>query len=224
MKNSGNVILLVFFLTLFANAGEVLPLSNDSLQTCEQEKPDYQKNLRTVAYLHPTSLFLGAAYNMFLFTSTIENPLSLGNSIIIQPTMWFGSSDLYIAELVNYENLRRLGMGIGIRQYATDKGSGFYLQAMAGAYYTYAESISIKEYNGDEDKNKYPLNKITTWRKVRSVLSEVMLYIGSAHKWQNVSFFYEAGLGFGYDGTDTFKIGYFNKLATNFNLGIGIPF
>jgi len=207
MKNSGNAILLVFFLTLFANA--------------EQEK-DYQENLRTVAYLHPASLFLGAAYNMFMLTSTIESPLSLSNSIIIQPTIWLGSSNGYIAEVVEYENLRRLGIGMGIRQYATDKGSGFYLQAMASAYYTYAESISYKE--NYEGSSSYPLKGITTWKKVRGVLGEFMLYIGSAHKWQNTSFFYEGGLGFGYDGTDTFQIGYINMLVANFNLGIGMPF
>jgi len=206
MKISGNAILLVFFLTLFANA--------------EQEK-DYQKNLRMVAYLHPASLFLGAAYNMFMLTSTIESPLSLSNSVIIQPTIWLGSSNGYIAEVVEYENLARLGMGIGIRQYATDKGSGFYLQAIGSLYYTYAESISHKE---DNEGHGYPLKEITTWKKVRGVLGELMFYIGSAHKWQNTSFFYEGGLGFGYDGTDTFQIGYINMLVANFNLGIGIPF
>ena len=250
MKNSCNVILSVLFLALLANAQEGLPpsaLSNDSLplpidsslvvaqessssvvpessssiaNICEQKKIDYQKNLRLVAYLNPFQLFYGAAYNMLMFNSTIEKPLSLSRSVVIQPTIWLGSSDGFIANVVEYEDLRKFGGGIGIRQYATDKGSGFYLQVMASAYYTSAKSIQYKEEN-DDYWDDY---KIKSWTDVKSVLGELMLYIGSAHKWQNISFFYEGGLGFGYDGTDTFKIGYVNKLAANFNLGIGMPF
>ncbi|MDR2595180.1 MAG: hypothetical protein LBC87_10480 [Fibromonadaceae bacterium] len=250
MKSSCNVILLVFFLVLFANAQEVLPppaLSNDSLplpidsslvvaqessssvvqessssiaNMCEQEKPDYQKNLRMVAYLNPFQLFYGAAYNMLMFTSTVEKPLSLSRSLIIQPTVWLGSSDEFIADIVEYEDLKRFGGGIGIRQYATDKGSGFYFQAIASAYYTSAKKLQYKEEN-ESYWNDY---RIKSWTNVKCVLGELMLYIGSAHKWQNISFFYEGGLGFGYDGTNTFKIGYINKLASNFNFGLGLPF
>jgi len=194
--------------------------SSSIAKTCEQEKPDYQKNLRMVAYLNPFQLFYGAAYNMLMFTSTVEKPLSLSRSLIIQPTIWLGSSDGFIADVVEYENLKRLGGGIGIRQYATDKGSGFYLQAIAGVYYNSAKSLQYKEENDDYWGNY----KIKSWTEVKCVLGELMLYIGSAHKWQNISFFYEGGLGFGYDGTDTFKMGYINKLAANFNLGLGIPF
>jgi len=191
-------------------------------QKCDEYTPeDYQKNLRVVAYLHPFQLFFGAAYNMLMFSSTIEKPLNLSNSVIIQPTVWLGSSDGYIADVVEYEKLKRAGGGIGIRRYLVDKGYGFYLQAIASAYYISAESISYKENNEDYD---WYSSKITTWTKVKGVIGELMFYVGSAHKWQNISFFYEGGLGFGYDGTDTFQMGYINRLAANFNLGIGIPF
>ncbi|GBU25830.1 hypothetical protein R83H12_02489 [Fibrobacteria bacterium R8-3-H12] len=253
MKNSCKAVLLVFLFALLANAQEAPPplsnepvpdsslatIPNDSLAVakessssiaqvqkssssiaiaCEQKKADYQKNLRVAAYLHPLSLFYGAAYNMLMFASTIEKPLNLSKSVIIQPTIWLGSSDGYIHDVVEYEKLIKLGTGIGIRQYATDKGSGFYLQAIASAYYTSAESLQYKE------ENYWDGYKIKSWTKVKCVLGELMLYIGRAHKWQNISFFYEGGLGLGYDGTDTFKIGYINKLASNFNLGMGVPF
>jgi len=183
-------------------------------------KEDYQRNLRVAAYLHPFSLFYGAAYNMFMFTSTIEVPLSLANSVIVQPTVWLGSSDGYISDEVEYEKLKRVGTGIGIRRYASDKGQGFYLQALAGLYYLSAESISQK---GDEnDYNN--LFEVTTWTKVKGWIGELMFYVGLSHKWQNISFFYEGGLGFGYDGTDTYQMGYTNRLAANFNMGIGLPF
>jgi hypothetical protein len=183
---------------------------------------NYQENLRMVAYLHPLPLFFGAAYNMFMFSSTFEMPLDLSNSVVIQPVIWFGNSDGYIADVVEYEKLKRAGVGIGIRRYASNKGQGFYLQAIASAYYISAESISYKEDYWEDDS--WYLPKITTWVKVKGVIGELMFYIGSTHKWQNISLFYEGGLGFGYDGTDTFQMGYINRLATNFNLGVGIPF
>ncbi|MDR2582402.1 MAG: hypothetical protein LBC75_02860 [Fibromonadaceae bacterium] len=181
---------------------------------------DYQKNLRLVAYLHPLSLFYGAAYNMFMFSSTIEKPLNLSNSVVIQPTIWLGNSDGYIGDAVEYEGLKRFGTGIGIRQYATSKGYGFYLQAMASAYYISASKLQYKEDN-DDIWNGY---EIKSWTKVKGVVGELMFYVGAAHKWQNISFFYEGGLGFGYDGTETFQMGYINRLAANFNMGVGIPF
>ena len=191
---------------------------------------DYQKNLRVMAYLHPLPLFFGAAYNMLMLSSTIEIPLSLSNSFIIQPTIWAGSSDGYIPvviatndDRVEYKKLKRVGSGVGMRRYVVEKGQGFYLQAIASAYYIHADSISHKkdEY---EDDYWYSAPKITTWTKVKGVIGELMFYVGAAHKWKNISFSYEGGMGFGYDGTDTFQMGYINSLVTNFNLCIGIPF
>jgi len=181
---------------------------------------DYQRNLRVSAYLHPFSLFYGAAYDMFMFTSTIEIPLSLSNSVIVQPAVWLGSSDGYINDDVEYEKLRRVGTGIGMRRYATDKGQGFYLQALASAYYLSAESISQRE---SEDEF-LDFQEITTWTKVKGWVGELIFYVGASHKWQNISLFYEGGLGFGYDGTNTYQMGYINRLVANFNMGIGLPF
>jgi hypothetical protein len=195
-----------------------LPVAN----TCEQKEKDYQKNLRSVAYLHPLPLFFGAAYDMFMFSSTYEMPLSLSNSVVIQPVVWLGTSDGYFDDVVEYEKLKRAGVGIGMRHYAADKGYGFYLQAVASAYYISAESISHKEDNWED--GSYYLPEVTTWIKVRGLVGELMFYVGVSHKWQSISLFYEGGLGFGYDGTDTFQMGYINRLAANFNLGVGIPF
>jgi len=204
------------------SSSSIVPESSSSLVVCEQEKPDYQKNLRMVAYLHPLPLFLGGAYNMLMFTSTIEKPLSLSNSVIIQPTIWYGSSDDYVADVVEYEDFTKLGIGIGIRQYLVNKGSGFYLQAIASVYRTSAERIQYREKSDNHQPNGY---EIRTWIIEKGlILTEIMFYIGSAHKWQNINLFYEGGLGLGYDGTNVFKMGYINKLAINFNLGIGIPF
>jgi len=199
--------LSVFLLALFANAQEMQCL------------PVAQNNLRVAAYLHPVSLFFGAAYNMFMFSSTVEVPLSLRNSVVIQPTVWLGNSHGYIYDFVEYEKLKRTGGGIGMRHYAADKGEGFYLQAVAGAYYISAKSISHKE--AEDERLKIP--QITTWIKVKGLVGELMFYIGASQKWQNINMFYEGGLGFGYDGTETFQIGYLNRLVANFNFGIGIP-
>lgn len=194
MKNSfRNAILSVLFLALLANA----------------EEPDYQKNLRVMAYWHPISFFYGAACNMFMLNSTIEVPLSLSNSVVIQPAVWLGTSDGEILN-VEYEKLIRVGSGIGMRRYATDRGYGFYLQAMANAYFIHAKKI---------DGSEMPI-----WKKdVMGAVGELMLYMGLSHKWQRVSFFYEVGMGFGFDGTETEQVGYINKLATSVNIGIGIP-
>jgi len=97
------------------------------------------------------------------------------------------------------------------------------LQTIASAYYFSAKSISHRE--AEEDYNYgYSPPKITTWTNVKGVVGELMLYTGFTHKWQNISLLYEIGLGFGYDGTKTRQMGYINRLATNFNLNIGIPF
>jgi len=253
MKNSCNAVLLVLFLALFANAQESQPLlSNDSSLAitqdsslvaaqessssiaqessssitieCEQKNKkyapeDYQKNLRVSAYLNPLALFFGAANNMFMFNSIVEIPLDLGNSVIIQPAVWLGSSNRYITvfEDVEFEKLIRIGSGIGMRRYAYNKSQGFYLQAIAGAYYISAESISKKD-----DSDWHP--DITTWKKVNGLVGDLVFYLGSTHKWENISFFYEFGAGFGYDGTDTYQLGYINKLVLSLNAGLGIPF
>jgi len=247
MKNSCSVISSILFLVFFANAQEVpLPLSNDSSLTTAQEIKEtkvekkvpekcdcinlegYQKNLRPAIYLHPLPLFFGAASNILMFSSTIEIPMNLSNSVIIIPAVWLGNSDGYIQvfDAVEYEKLIRIGSGIGVRRYARDRGQGFYLQAIASAYYISAKSISHKEDPSEEDDDYYynweP--KITTWKKVKGVICDLILYIGSTHKWQNIGFFYEGGLGFGYDGTHTYQLGYINKLVASFNLGVGIPF
>jgi hypothetical protein len=257
MKNSCNVASLVLLLALFANAQEILQrLPNDSSliiatdsslaaaqktslpvvyaivqeKNVEKEMPknneDYQKNLRMAAYLHPLPLFYGAAFNLFMFSSTLEMPLSLSNSVIVQPSVWLGSSDGTLLD-VEYEKLRRIGIGIGMRRYVRDRGQGFYLSAVASVYYLSVKSLSAysedNEYEDDYYYRYYYPEK-TTWKNVKGVLGDLIFYIGSAHKWQNIGFFYEGGLGFGYDGTHTYQLGYVNRLAANFNLGVGIPF
>jgi len=208
MKKSCKVVLLVSLLALFANAQEA------------PQPPQDEKNLRVVAYLHPLPFFVGAAYNMFMFNSTVEVPLSLSNSVVIQPAIWLGSSDGFILDAVEYENLKRFGSGVGLRHYINNKGYGFYFQGVASLYYLHAESIQYKE----DDDGSYWDYEIKTWKKVKGTVGELMFYIGAAHKWQNMSLSYEGGLGFGLDGTKTYQLGYVNKLATNFNICIGIPF
>lgn len=201
----------------------------------EYNPEDYKKNLRTVVYLHPVPFIFGAARNMFMFSATIEVPMSLSNSVIIQPTIWQGSSDGYIPDVVKlvflskdevkYENLRRKGGGIGLRHYVLDKGEGFYLQLISSAYYLSAGSISLKEdcEGGGCLKDDSRTYSLSTWTKVKGWIGELMFYAGATHKWQSISLSYEGGLGFGYDGTETYQMGYANKLVANFNLSVGIP-
>lgn len=197
----------------------------------EPAKPDYQKNLRMVAYLHPIPLFYGAANDLFMFSATLELPLNLNNSVVIQPVIWLGSSNGFFEDVnvinalsddrdeMRYEKLKRFGSSFGIRHYILERNSGFYLQAVAGLYYISAESLSYNKFI-----DTYYEEKPYTYIKVKGAVAELMLYAGLAHKWQNISLAYEIGLGFGYDGTNTHQLGYINSLATNFNLCLGIPF
>jgi len=217
------------------------PLQVVSLQKASPppENPqDYQKNLRVVAYLHPIPLFFGAANDFFMFNATIEVPLNLSNAFIIQPAVWLGTSDGFFDNInvfsvladevgeVEYKKLNRFGTSIGMRHYVLNRASGFYLQAVAGAYYFSADSITYREPDYDDYDYGYysSSSEVTTWTKVKGMVAEFMLYTGMAHKWQNISLSYEIGLGFGFDGTDTHQLGYINSLATSFNICLGIPF
>jgi len=169
-----------------------------------------------------------------MFNSTFEIPLNLSNSVIVQPAVWLGSSDGYITVFddgVEYEKLIRVGSGIGMRRYVRDRSQGFYVQAIASLYYISAKSISSREEGYEENYDcgyggcySNLDSKITIWKKVKGVTADLVFYIGAAHKWQNIGFFYEGGLGFGYDGTKTYQISYKNSLVASFNLGVGIPF
>jgi len=203
----------------------------ETYKKCEESNPeDYKKNLRVGVYFHPLPFIFGAKYNMFMFTSTVEVPLSLSNSVIIQPSLWLGSSDGFIPDVVKviyfsddeveYKKLKRVGTGIGLRNYVFNKGEGLFLSLVASTYYISAEKIQKRESDSDD----YWGEKIKLWKKVEGRIGELMFYVGATHKWQNISLSYEAGLGFGYDGTETYQMGYANKLATNLNVIVGIPF
>jgi len=191
---------------------------------------DYQKNLRVSAYLSPLALFFGAANNMLMFSSTVEMPMNLRNSVVIQPVVWLGSSDGYIPDFnifdvlsyeqseLEYKGLIRIGSGIGLRNYILNKGIGIYLQAIVSVYYFSAKRISYKE------RDDYDYLQPEIWTNVKGVVGELMLYTGLTRKWENISLLFELGLGFGYDATKTQQMGYINRLATNLNLSIGIPF
>jgi hypothetical protein len=197
----------------------------NNMQMLASSEKDFQRNLRVGAYLHLFPLAYGAAEDMFMFSATVEVPLSLSNSVTVQPTIWLGSSNGYVLDLVKYEKLKKVGLGIGMRRYARDRGQGFYLQAIVSAYYISAESIESKgELLDDDYYNARYEYDTTTYINVKGMTGDLIFYIGSTHKWQNIAFFYEGGLGFGYDGTDTYQLGYINSLALNFNVGLGIPF
>jgi len=225
-KESSSSVAQVSSSSSIANANEQKANKNAEImnlfkKTKKIDPEDYQKNLRPVFYLNPLALFYGAANNMFMFSTAFEIPLDLGNSVIIQPAAWLGSSNEYIFfGEVEYEKLIRIGSGIGVRRYAYNRGQGFYLQAIASAYYISAESISYKET--PDERSSY--ENIKSYIKVKGMVGDLIFYVGLAHKWQNISFFYEVGAGFGYDGTDTYQIGYVNKLVLSLNVGLGIPF
>jgi hypothetical protein len=178
-------------------------------------------------YFHPFSLSLFSASAIY---STIEIPLNLNNSVIINPNFLYKTNTNLLWRLIypDDNSFFRLGSGIGLRSFLFGKGEGLYLQAMLGTYYVskkqtkYAyiyEEIALKSmYSGyafdGEIENNREVEK-------RFFYFDVFSYVGYSWKFPDITIFADIGYG-GIPRVYTERDIPFP--LPDINIGIGIPF
>jgi len=201
-----------------------------------------QNNKKISIYGHPfSSLFIGVwengwsnslfddKPNIFIAYLTIEIPLSLSNSLIIQPSFWsrsgpfldrFGHED--DDEKLRLDELFRLGLGIGLRHFVNRKGDGLYFQAMSNVYH-----YSITEWNRSTYDNTLFSKKINFYYN-KGYYADLLGYIGYSWKYSHFSIFSDIGIGTIFPfGNSSYKVlvgAYKKPLVFDSNLGIGFSF
>jgi hypothetical protein len=182
-----------------------------------------QNNQKISIYLHPYSFILTWMLHQWTIAGTdpipfyriyltVEIPLSLSNSLIIQPSLWYSESSghthiEYNGKLI--DKMFRLGPGIGFRHFVNGKGDGLYLQAMNDIHY-----YSIKEL----DESAYK----------KGFYADLLGYLGYSWKISGLSVFSDIGIGFIYPVNNSSReviIGFYRKpLTFDFNAGVGFSF
>ncbi|MDR2595264.1 MAG: hypothetical protein LBC87_10900 [Fibromonadaceae bacterium] len=219
MKTSCKSLALIFLLIIFIS---------DANAKYNKE----QNNQRISIYLHPASLYMAYVVNninivdtgdadstpIYVAYLTFEIPLSLSNSLIIQPSLWYVEGTWYYNknEIVKVDKLLRLGSGIGFRHFVNGKGDGLYLQAMGNVNY-----YSIKELNENIYNNKDFYYK-------KGFYADLLGYLGYSWKYSFFSIFSDIGIGiiFPIDNPSYKAIvgGYKKPFTFDMNLGIGFSF
>jgi len=200
------------------------------ISSANAEYNNKQNNQRISIYLHPASLFMadlvqninivGDADTIPIYVTylTFEIPLSLSNSLIIQPSLWYIEGTWYYNEneIVKVDNLFRLGSGIGVRHFVNRKGDGLYLQAMGNIHY-----YSIKEL----DESIYN-NKDFYYKK--GFYADLLGYLGYSWKYSFFSIFQDIGIGIIFPiDNPSYKVtvgAYKKPFTVDANLGIGFSF
>ena len=137
-------------------------------------------------------------YIYWLYT-TVEVPLSLSNSLIIRPSLFYNSEYKFLY-------VGRLGSDIGFRHHPNKKTEGFYLQGQAGIFYMF-------------DLDHYPNGK-----KQNFMYCDIIGYIGySAKSYSGVRMFIDFGIGIATEKMSMIPFAPESYLIRDFNLGIGIP-
>ena len=135
--------------------------------------------------------------------STVKIPFNLSNSLIIQPSLWYGES--------SKGDIFRLGSGIGFRHFVNGKGDGWYLQAMSSIHYYSKEELSDSIY----EKGFY---------------ADLLGYLGYSWKISVISMFLDTGIGFTTPVNRSSRefalgtLGYKRPLVFDMNLGMGFSF
>jgi len=213
MKASCIVFLLIIFISS-ANAEDV-------------EDDEEQDNQRISIYLHPGALYYAfmvgsiptivnaAPIYFYLLYLTVEIPLSLSNSLIIQPSLLYNehNGNTYMANESNgnsIENMFRLGSGIGYRHFVNGKGDGLYLQVMSDFFY-----YSIKE----EEESAYK----------KDFYADLLGYVGYSWKKSRLSIFSDIGIGVVSPSNDLSREVvtpglWKNSITFDANFGIGLSF
>lgn len=141
--------------------------------------------------------------NLMLY-STIEIPINLSNSFIIQPSLWL------------MWEMSRVGSGFGIRHFLNGKGDGWYLQAMSSFYrYSY---LAGSDFHTNEDVFK------------KGFYADLLGYVGYSFKKfkeENSRVFLDFGIGTLYPSKNIDKINGayvdkpFKNLLIDVNFGAG---
>ncbi|MDR2584272.1 MAG: hypothetical protein LBC75_12395 [Fibromonadaceae bacterium] len=224
MKASYKSLAFIFLLIIFISSANA-----------EESKEEY--NQRISVYFHPFStIFIGVWENglstslfddestIFIADLTVKIPLSLSNSLIIQPSFW-NRSGPFLDRLVHYDdeklrldNLSRLGLGIGLRHFVNGKGDGLYFQAMSNVYH-----YSIREWN----RSTYNNGKINLYYN-KGYYADLLGYLGYSWKFSRLSMFSDIGIGTIYPINNSnyeLMVGVYKKPFTfDMNLGIGLSF
>ncbi|MCL1955988.1 MAG: hypothetical protein FWF63_01575 [Fibromonadales bacterium] len=191
-----------------------------------------QNNQKISIYGHPASLYMAYVVKNInivdtgdgspdedqspIYTAylTVEIPLSLRYSLIIQPSLWYVEGGWYSAdnEILYVDKLFRLGSGIGLRHFVNGKGDGLYLQPMSSVHY-----YSIKESYNDKD-----------FYYKKGYYADLLGYLGYSWKYSFFSIFSDIGIGTIFPfGNSSYKVlvgGYNKPFTFDMNLGIGFSF
>jgi hypothetical protein len=190
-----------------------------------QETAEEHENTRMSIYFHPFSLSsVSAIY------STIEIPLNLNNSVIINPSFLYKTNTnlLWLLMYPDGNYFFRLGSGIGLRSFLFGKGEGLYLQAMLGTYYVSKKQTKYS-YIDEEialesmDSGYASDGEIENDREIekRFFYFDVFSYVGYSWKFSGITIFADIGYG-GIPIVYTEKDIFFT--LPDINIGIGIPF
>jgi hypothetical protein len=208
----GLFLVFIFLLILF-------------ISDANAEGDNEQDNQKISIYLHPNSFF---CVWMFTYNSiagmdpapfyaiylTVEVPLNLSNSLIIQPSLLYyeSSGTTYITHNEKLiEKMFRLGPGIGFRHFLNGKGDDLrlYLQAMSNIHY-----YSIKELDPSIYKKGF--------------YTDLLGYLGFSRKRKifglSVCTFSDIGVGIVYPTNNSSPVifGLYKKFLTiDANMGIG---
>jgi len=159
---------------------------------------------------------------------TIEIPLNLSNSLIIQPSLLYsenatGTFSEYKAGTFRFvrrtiEEKSRFGSGIGYRHFLNGKGDGFYLQAMGDIFYY---SIKVKQENADKEVSYGDVKK--------DFYADLLGYVGYSWKISHCSIFLDTGVGIVAADKDSrsenVMLGLWkNPITFDVNFGMGISF
>jgi len=200
------------------------------------EDNEGQNNKKITVYLHPSaSYFMWAGHRIvsdiidadpiefYVGYLTVEIPLSLRYSLIIQPSLWYhknSSDNTYIVygEDTNekiVDKLFRLGSGIGVRHFVNGKGDGLYFQAMSSVHH-----YSIKEENSLNSKGFY-------YKK--GYYADLLGYLGysfSSWVFPSLKIFSDIGIGTIFPTNNpSVVVGAYKKPFTfDMNLGMGFSF
>jgi len=230
MKTSYKSLAFIFLLIIF-------------ISSANAEDNEEQNNKKISIYLHPFSFFLIDTWengwsnslfddkpHIFIAYLTIKIPLSLSNSLIIQPSFWnrsgpfldtFGHED--DDEILRLDDLSRLGLGIGLRHFVNGKGDGLYFQAMSNVYH-----YSITEWNRSTYNNALFSYKKINFYYNKGYYADLLGYLGYSWKYSHFSMFSDIGIGTIYPINNSnyeLMVGVYKKPFTfDMNLGIGLSF
>ena len=210
MKNMEKIKRIISIIVIFIAA-------NTFCFAEENEQNEMIENMETIVYIHPISgifissisAFQGEGVYLYL---TIENALSLSNSLIIKPSAWINVSEFTI--FGKAPKLYRFGSDIGIRHYPNKKGKGFYMQGQIGVFHVSRMKEGYYFYDYGCQCSLYTNETYVSY----DFAADVMGYVGYSWKFSKWSMFLDFGFGFG----DNLHLS--GDAIPDINFGVGLKF